>query len=213
MEAGQNAAGHGDEEDGNEVVGAEVLAIAEGGLGAVGGGVSEHQALPVIPHVQQRIALDKQADEHTHGGEQQDGAEDGIDAADDGVDGEHGGDQIINEDDTVNHPGGDRGGSTVKTKHLSGGDVAGGVDEHRADQQQQHAQEDVIDGEDTLVGVSTDHVRHLGAAVAEADHAGEIVVHGAADDVADGMVINAMGPNRMPGWAPGWGRCRRCSAG
>ena len=123
--------------------------------------------------------------------------------------GEHGGDQIINEDDTVNHPGGDRGGSTVKTKHLSGGDVAGGIDEHRADQQQQHAQEDVIDGKDTLVGVSADHVRHLGAAVAEADHTGEIVVHSSADYVADGDGDECDGPEQdaLNGSDDGAGAC------
>ncbi len=84
--------------------------IAEGRLLTVaastaGDGV-ERDAMPVIPQVQQGIALDEQADEHTHGGEQQDGAEDGIDAADDGVDGEHGGNQIVDEDNTVDDPGG-----------------------------------------------------------------------------------------------------------
>ena len=197
MEAGENAAGHSDEEHRNEVLRGEILTIIEGG------------ALPVVPQVQQGIALDEQADEHTHGRQQQDSTEDGIDAADDGIDGEHGGDQIINEDDTVNHPGGDRGGSTVKTKHLSGGDVAGGVDEHRADQQQQYAQENLVNSENTLVGVLADHVRHLGAAVAEADHAGEIVVHSAADYVADGDGDECDGPEQdaLNGSDDGAGAC------
>ena len=197
MEAGENAAGHSDEEHRNEVLRGEILTIIEGG------------ALPVVPQVQQGIALDEHADEHTHGRQQQDSTEDGIDAADDGIDGEHGGDQIINEDDTVNHPGGDRGGSTVKTKHLSGGDVAGGVDEHRADQQQQYAQENLVNSENTLVGVLADHVRHLGAAVAEADHAGEIVVHSSADYVADGDGDECDGPEQdaLNGSDDGAGAC------
>ena len=156
--------------------------------------MSEHQALPVIPHVQQRIALDEQADEHTHGGEQQDRAEDGIDAANDGVDGEHGGDQIVNEDDTVDDPGGGVIHLAGEAEHLSGGNVAGGVDEHSADQQQQQAQEHLIDTKNTLVGVLADHVRHLGATVTQADHAGEIVVHSTADDVADGDGKERDGP-------------------
>ncbi|CAN4047080.1 Lineage-specific thermal regulator protein, partial [Dysosmobacter welbionis] len=77
VEAGENAAGHGDEEDGDEVVGVKVLTIAEGRLltgGCINSPRVERDAMPVIPQVQQGIALDEQADEHTHGGEQQDGA-------------------------------------------------------------------------------------------------------------------------------------------
>ena len=39
---------------------------------------------------------------------------------------------------------------------------------------------------DALVAVLADHGAHLSAAVTQADHAGEVVVHGTADDVADG---------------------------
>ena len=59
-------------------------------------------------------------------------------------------------------------------------------DRHSAHQQQQYAHEHVVELIDTLGGVPADHLGHLGDAVAQADHAGEIVVHGAADDVADG---------------------------
>ena len=71
-------------------------------------------------------------------------------------------------------------------ENLSSGYVARGVNEHRADEQEQQAQEYVIHRVDALVGVLFNHIRHLGAAVAQADHAAEVVVHGAADDVADG---------------------------
>ena len=100
VEAGEDAAGHGDEEDGDEVVGVEILTIAEGYFLA-GSGIHspsvKRNTVPVVPQVQQRIAMDKEADKHTQGREQEDGAEDGIDAADDGIDGEHGGDQIIDK--------------------------------------------------------------------------------------------------------------------
>ena len=186
MEAGQNAAGHGHEEDGQEVTVGEVVRVGEGTHGAVSTGEAQHGSSPAVPDVHQGHTGDEDADEDTDGGEQQDTAEDGVDLADDGVDGEHGGDQIVQEDDTVDDPRGNRGGLAVKAEHLRGGDVAGGVDEHSAHQQQQYAHEHVVELIDTLGGVAADHLGHLGAAVAQADHAGEIVVHGAADDVADG---------------------------
>ena len=186
VEAGQNTAGHGHEEDGQEVLGGEVVRVGERTHGAVSTGEAQHGSSPAVPDVQQGHTGDEDADEDADGGEQQDTAEDGVDLADDGVDGEHGGDQIIQEDDTVDDPRGDGGSLAVKAKELRGGDVAGSVDEHSAHQQQQHAHEHVVELIDTLGGVPADHLRHLGAAVAQADHAGEIVVHGAADDVADG---------------------------
>ena len=153
--------------------------------------------------------MSEDTDEHADGGEHQDGAEDGIDPADDGVDGEYGGDQVIDEDDTVDDPGGHGGGQAVEAEDLGGGNVAGGVDEHGAHQQQQHAHEDVVDGEDALVGVLADHVGHLGTAVTQADHAAEIVVHGAADDVADGDGDECDGPEQdaLDGSEDGAGAC------
>ena len=187
VEAGQDAAGHGDKEHRQEVAGLEVLAVAEGS-GAVSGGLEglEHNALPVVPQLNQGIALGKQADEHADGGEHQDAAEDGIDLADDGVDGEHGSDQIIGKNRAVDDPGGNGSGLAVEAEDTGGGDVAGGVDEHGADQQEQQADKHVVCVVDALVAVLADHGAHLSAAVTQADHAGEIVVHGAADDVADG---------------------------
>ena len=130
--------------------------------------------------------MGEDADEHADGGEHQDGAKDGVNAADDGVNGEHGGDQVIQEDHAVDDPGLGIGGSAGEVEHLLGGDVAGGVYEHGAHQQEQHAHKDVVHGEDALVGVLTDHFGHLGTAVTQADHTAEVVVHRATDDVADG---------------------------
>ena len=94
-------------------------------------------------------------------------------------------DEIINEDNSVDDPRRYRCCCAVKTKDLCCRNIARCVDEHRANQEQQQAAEDLVDGVDALVGIFADHVRHLGAAVAQADHAGEIVVHRSADDVAD----------------------------
>ena len=191
VEARQNAARDRDEEDGQEVVGVEVALVVDGdGLA----GIIDNSADPGLPDFDQRVLLGKDADEHADGGEQEDGAEDRVDAADDGVDREHGGDQIVQEDDTVDDPGRPVGRSAGAHEDLSGGYVAGGVDEHRADEEQQDAQEDVVDRVDALVGVLLDHIRHLAAAVTQADHAAHVVVHGAADDVADGDGDEGEGP-------------------
>ena len=196
VEAGQNTAGHGHEEDGQEVLGGEVVRVGERTHGAVSTGEAQHGSSPTVPDVHQGHTGDEDADEDADGGEQQDTAEDGVDLADDGVDGEHGGDQIIQEDDTVDDPRGDGGSLAVKAKELRGGDVAGGVDEHSAHQQQQYAHEHVVELIDPLGGVAADHLGHLGAAVAQADHAGEIVMHGAADDIADGDGQKRDGPKQ-----------------
>lgn len=196
VEAGQNATGHGHEEDGQEVTIGEVVRVGEGTHGAVSTGEAQHGSSPAVPDVQQGHAGDEDADEDTDGGEQQDTAEDGVDLADDGVDGEHGGDQVVQENHTVDDPCGGVGGLAAEAKDLRGSDVAGGVDEHSAHQQQQYAHEHVVELIDTLGGVAADHLGHLGAAVAQADHAGEIVVHGAADDVADGDGQKRDGPKQ-----------------
>ena len=196
VEAGQNAAGHGNKEDRQEVAALEVVGIGEALDRAVSTGELQDGRGPVVPHVQQRIALDEHADEHTHSGEQQDRAEDGVNAADDGVDGEHGGDQVIQEDHAVNDPGGDGGRLAVEAEYGGGGNVAGGINEHSAHQQQKQAAEHIVYVENALIGIALDHLGHLGAAVAQTDHAGEIVVHGAADDVADGDGDKCDGPEQ-----------------
>ena len=193
MEAGEDAAGHGDEEDGQEVTVCEVVCVSKGIAGA---GNGQDGGSPVIPDVQQGEALDKDADEHADGGEQQDAAEDGVDLADDGIDGEHGSNEVIQEDHTIDDPGGGIIGLAGEAEELGGGNVAGGVDEHGAHQQQHDAHEDIIELINALGGIAADHLRHLGAAVTQADHAGEVVVHSAADDVADGNGQKCDGPEQ-----------------
>ena len=180
MEAGQNAAGDRHEEDGQEV------AAGEGAVAEVGAVVEILVGGPIAPQLNERVLLREDAHEDADSAEEQDGAEYRVNTADYGVNREHGGNQVVQEDDTVDNPGGPVVDGAGAVEDLSGGDVARGVNKHGADQQEQQAQEDVVHREDTLVGVFLNGVRHLSAAVAQADHAAEVVVHGAADDVAYG---------------------------
>ena len=186
METGQQTAGHSDEEGGEEVLGLEIVGVAEAGLRTVDQLIQQGSLPCGIPNLNQRIALGEHANEYTDCGEQQDSAEDGINTADNGVNGEHGGNQIVSKDCTVNDPGGCRGGSAVKTKDLRCGDITGGVDEHSTDQQKQQAAEHLIHRVHALVAVASDHFRHLGTAVTQTDHTGEVVMGGTGNNIADG---------------------------
>lgn len=115
VEAGEYAAGDGHEEYRQEVAVCEVLAVVEYAV----------VAPDAVPNVEERIALDEQADENAHCGEQKDSAEDGVDAAYDFVDGEYGGAQVVQEDNAVNDPCRDRVGCAGEVKYLSCGNVAG----------------------------------------------------------------------------------------
>ena len=94
-------------------------------------------------------------------------------------------------------------------EHLGGSDVAGGVDEHSTHQQQQQRAEHLVHAVHALVGVLADHGCHLRAAVTQADHAGEIVVHSTADDVGDGDGDKRDGPEEdaLDGSKDGAGTC------
>ena len=173
VESGEDAAGHRDEEDRDKVVLTEICTIQDAAC------------IPVFPDLCEREAQSEDADKDADRGEQQDRTEYRIDASDDLVDREYGRDQIICEDHAVDHPCGNRVHGPVKPEYLGRGDIAGGVDEYRAYQKEQQAAEDLVYGVDTFVAVSADHVRHLCPAVAQADHAGEVVVHRTSDDIAD----------------------------
>ena len=176
MEAGEYAAGDGHEEHREEVAGCKVLAIVEHTL-----------IIPnVVPNLDEGVALDKQSDEYADGREQQDAAEDRVNTTDDLVDGEYGRNKVVQEDDAVDDPCRGRVCRAGEVEYLSCGNVARCVDKHGADKQQKQADKDVVNRENTLVGVLLDHIGHLTAAVTQADHAGEIVMHRTADDIADG---------------------------
>ena len=57
-------------------------------------------------------------------------------------DGEQGCNQVIDKDHTIDDPGGGIRGRTAEVEHLRCGNVAGGVDKHGSDEQQQQAAED-----------------------------------------------------------------------
>ena len=175
MEAGEDAAGDGDEEHRQEVAIRKVLRVVDSAVSPC-----------AVPQLNERVALGEDADEHADCREEQYAAEHRVNAADYRVDGEHGCNEVVDENDAVDDPSGNRGGLAGEAEHLLCGDVARGVDEHRADEQQQYAHEHVVYPVNTLVGILFDHVRHLAAAVAQTDHAGEVIMHRAADDVADG---------------------------
>ena len=185
MEPGQNTAGHGDKERGNKVLRRKVAGIAEPLRSAFHHDVGQ-RSLPCIPQLNEGIALDEHPNKYPQRREQQNGPEHGIDSADDGINGEHRRHQIVSKDNTVNDPGRNRSRRPVKPKDLGRCNVPGSVDEHCPHQQQQQADEHVVKAVDPLIGVRADHSRHLGAAIPQTDHAGEIVVHGTADDVAHG---------------------------
>ena len=123
--------------------------------------------------------------EDTDRGNDQDQSEDRVDSADQLIDRKACGDQIVSENDGVDDPGCRIRSCTGEAEQLRSRDIAGCVNEHRADQQEQQADEDVIQNENSFVRVVLHEIRHLCAAVARADHTREIVVHRTADDVAD----------------------------
>ena len=130
-----------------------------------------------VPEFYKGISLGEDANKNADGGKQQDRAEHRIDPANDGIYGKY---------DGVDHPGGCSCGLAGEAEHLRCRNVAGGVDEYGAHKQQKQAHKHVVYPVYPLVCVTLDHVRHLAPAVSQADHAGEIVVESAADDIADG---------------------------
>ena len=71
-------------------------------------------------------------------------------------------------------------------KDLGRHDITGCIDEDHADQKQHNTYKDRVDPEDALVRISFYHLGHLDPALAHGDHSGEIIMHRAADDTANG---------------------------
>ena len=124
-------------------------------------------------------------DKNTECREHQNDTEDRIDTADQLVDRQAGRQEIVGEDDNIHDPGRRIGRRAGPLEDLRRRNVAGRVDEHRADKQQKQADEYIIQNVYGPVCVILHKIRHLCAAVPRADHAREIVVHRAADHVAD----------------------------
>ena len=162
VESGQDTACHRDEEDRDKVVCAEVVTVQDTAHAFQSSQISV-----------EREAEGKDTDKYSDSGEQQDRTEDRVDPSDDLVDREYRRDQIVYKDHAVDHPCGYGRHRTVKSEHLSRRDISRCVDKHRTHEEEQQAAEDLIECVDPLVAVLADHIRHLGPAVAQADHAGE----------------------------------------
>ena len=176
VEAGEDTAGHGHEKHRQEMALREISAVIKDAVVAPDG----------VPEFYKGISLGEDANKNADGGKQQDRAEHRVDPANDGIYGKYGGGKVVEEYDGVDHPGGCSRGLAGEAEHLRCRNVAGGVDEYGAHKQQKQAHKHVVYPVYPLVCVTLDHVRHLAPAVSQADHAGEIVVESAADDIADG---------------------------
>ena len=151
MEAGQYAEGDGNEEYREEVTACKILTVVENAL----------IAPDIVPDLDERIALYEQPDENTDSREQQNAAEYRVDTADDLVDGEYGRNEVVQEDNAVDDPCGNCSSVAREVKHLSCGNIAGGIDKHCTDKQQKQAYKYIVYAKNTLVGVLFDHVWHL----------------------------------------------------
>ncbi len=185
VEAGHDAAGHGDKEDRDEGQPSDVPDKAARflriGRDPVRGG--GQQALEVA---QVDAAIGEHANQHGNGGHDQEGAEDGIDAADDLVNGEDRGQDVVHKDQAVHQPQHPVGGGGGLLEDVANDEVAGGVHENHAHQHQQDAGEPQVDGLGLVAQVLGDDAGHLRAAVAGGDHAVEVVMHRAGQHAANG---------------------------
>ncbi len=175
METGENAAGNGNKEYGQEVISAKVLAVVDNAL------IGPRS----IPKLNERITLEEDTCKYADSGEKQDAAKYRVDLSDDGIDGEYSSEQVVSKDNAVNDPSGGIVCRAGESEYLSCSDIAGGIDEHRAYKQKQKAYKNVVDPVNGFVGVLFDDVGHLDTAVTKADHTGEVVMECTADDIAD----------------------------
>ena len=168
METGDSAAGHGDEHE-----------APDGG--ALGMHVGE-----VVPDLGDHIALGEDADGHAHSHDDQADAEDGIDLADDLIDGQEGGDEVVDQDQHQPEQlaGEDAGAVAVGEQQLDQTCRAHG--EHGAHHDQQdHAEHahHVLHG---AAQIDAGNLRDGSALVALAEHAGEVIVDSACENGAEG---------------------------
>lgn len=172
MEAGDDAAGDGDKEEGEEwgaAVGIEdgVVELLEGGAFGEEGWIFE--------------ACDGDGNEEGERAEQEHGAEEGVDFADNFVDGEEGSGDVVEEDDGGGAP---EEGGTGEELFI---DEAGGDIDEDGDHEEEEANHEP--GEDGRVGAAEiflDESGQVGALVAQGHHAAEEVVYGAGEDASDG---------------------------
>ncbi len=131
----------------------------------------------VHPGVVEAFAGDNQTDDKADRHEDQQGAEDGVEAADDLVDGDYGREDVVgkNRHDPVDQiGGGEVGEQPRRAQH-----------EHHADQHQQHHGEQVHEVFGGIAQMLTDDGRYRGTSGAHRQHAGEVVVNRTGEDAAE----------------------------
>ena len=166
METADRPAGNGDEH-----VGPDRLSLAAPGLAAV---------LQAVPEFGDLRMLHDQADHQGHGHEYQCYRKERVDFADDLVDGEHRGDNVIDED----YPRPDHEGGVGSVAGQVFQDDGRAVNEHGSHQHQQQDAEAEHHGPGAPAEVFPDQLRQARAAIAQRQHPAEIVMHGSAEDAA-----------------------------
>ena len=154
VEAGDSAAGHGQEHEGPDV-------------GALGMVVAE--VVPQLGHLV--ITGEQQNAGNTEGHEQQAEAEDRIDLADHSIDGNEGSDEVVDDDD----PQPEVGIQVLGSQHSQ--QAGGTLGEDDTDHNQQDHGEDAHDGQHGLAQVDTGDLRDGCTFVAHGNHAGKVVVN------------------------------------
>ena len=169
METGDGTAGHGDEHETPDGRSAGMHVVEVGPQ--LGNGVSG-------------IGKDTKGDTHSH--DDQADAEERIDLADDLVDGDEGGDEVVDQNDPQPEllAGYDAGEAAVLEQ---GDDQAGGADgEYGAHHHQQNDTEDTHDGLHAVAQIDAADLGDGSTVVSLGQHTGEVVVNAAGEDGSEG---------------------------
>jgi len=168
MEAGNGAAGHGDEHE------------------APDGSALRMHIGEVVPNLGDHITLGEDTHGHTNSHDDQADAEHGIDLTDDLVDGQEGGDEIVhqNQHQPEQLVGEDTGAAAVGEQELDQTSRAHG--EHGTDHDQQHNAEHTHDVLHSAAQVDAGDLGDRGALVTLAEHTGEVIVDSTGENGTEG---------------------------
>ena len=158
MEAGNSAAGHGDEHE------------------APDGSALRMHIGEVVPDLGDHITLGEDTHGHTNSHDNQADAEHGIDLTDDLINGQEGGDEVVHKDQHQPEQlvGEDTGAAAVGEQELDQTSRAHG--EHGTDHDQQHNAEHTHDILHGAAQVDAGDLGDRGALVTLAEHTGEVIV-------------------------------------
>ena len=179
VEAGDGAAGHGDEHE-----------APDGGAGGV-------HVIEVVPQLRHLIALGEDSDGYAEGHDNQADAEDRIHLADDLVHGHKGGDEVVNQNQHQPEHLVGQDAAGVLAQELEQARRAHG--EHGAHHDQQHHAEHT---HDVFHAAAQVNARDLGdgrAVIPLGQHAREVVVNAAGENGAEGNPQKHAGPPQRTG--------------